>query len=339
MNFKSLEVFYWVVNLNSFNKAAAKLHTTQPAVSQRIAALESDLGIRALDRTSRMVKPTAKGRVLYGYAERFMALHTEMMLKVAEEQAISGVIRLGVAETIVHTWLVEFLEQCRKRFPNVTIDFTVDITPTLRNELKSGELDMAFLLGSQQDAELVEAPLCSYELNFISAPFLKVGKEPLSNASIAAQPLITFPKRTYPYTYLSQELTTPDHGAPRIFTNWSLSTIVRMTEDGYGIGVVPPACRAEGTGAGAAQDTDDPDAAARPFFCGGLCAWKRRTHQGRAGRLGSGDRAQVDRRASAQVPTSVGAGDERGTRIRNIPEMKSLKSGGSRCFQREAIDE
>lgn len=239
MNFKSLEVFYWVVNLSSFNKAAAKLHTTQPAVSQRIAALESDLGIRALDRTSRAVKPTAKGRVLYGYAERFMALHTEMMMTVAEERAISGVIRLGVAETIVHTWLVEFLEQCRKRFPHVTIDFTVDITPTLRNELKSGELDMAFLLGSQQDAELVEAPLCSYELNFISAPFLKVGKEPLSNASIAAQPLITFPKRTYPYTYLSQELTTPDHGAPRIFTNWSLSTIVRMTEDGYGIGVVP----------------------------------------------------------------------------------------------------
>lgn len=239
MNFKSLEVFYWVVNLSSFNKAAAKLHTTQPAVSQRIAALEADLGIRALDRTSRVVKPTAKGRVLYSYAERFMALHTEMMLNVAEEQAISGVIRLGVAETIVHTWLVEFLEQCRKRFPNVMIDFKVDITPTLRDELKSGELDMAFLLGAQPDAELIEAPLCDYELNFVSAPSLKMGKEPLSNASITAQPLITFPKRTYPYTYLSQQLSTPDHGAPRILTNWSLSTIVRMTEDGYGIGVVP----------------------------------------------------------------------------------------------------
>jgi len=239
MNFKSLEVFYWVVNLSSFNKAAAKLHTTQPAVSQRIAALEAELGIKALDRSSRAVKLTAKGRVLYDYAERFMALHSEMMIKVAEEQAVSGVIRLGVAETIVHTWLVEFLEQCRKRYPNVIIDFVVDITPTLREDLKSGELDMAFLLGPLQDDALVEMPLCSYELNFLSAPSLKLGKEPLSNSAVAAQPLITFPKRTYPYTFLRHELTTPEHGAPRIFTNWSLSTIVRMAEDGYGVCVVP----------------------------------------------------------------------------------------------------
>lgn len=239
MNFKSLEVFYWVVNLASFNKAAAKLHTTQPAVSQRIATLERELGIRALDRSSRSVKLTAKGRVLYDYAERFMALHAEMMHKVAEEQAVSGVIRLGVAETIVHTWLVEFLEQAQQQYPNLIIDIVVDITPTLREAVRTGELDMAFLLGPQTDGDLVETALCSYALNFLSAPTLKLGKEPLSNEDVAAHPLITFPKRTYPYTYLHQELTTPDRGAPRIFTNWSLSTIVRMAEDGFGVCVVP----------------------------------------------------------------------------------------------------
>ncbi|OZI37408.1 LysR family transcriptional regulator [Bordetella genomosp. 10] len=239
MNLKSLEIFYWVVNLSSFNKAAAKLHTTQPAVSQRIAALEEELGIRALDRSSRAVKLTAKGRVLYDYAERFLALHAEMMQEVAEAHLVSGVLRLGVAETIVHTWLVEFLEQCRHKYPNLTVDIVVDITPKLRDDVKSGELDMAFLLGPQQDGELVEEPLCSYELNFFSAPSFKVGKEPLSISDIVAHPLLTFPKRTYPYTFLRQALMTPEHGAPRIFTNWSMSTIVRMAEDGFGVCVVP----------------------------------------------------------------------------------------------------
>jgi DNA-binding transcriptional LysR family regulator len=239
MNFKSLEVFYWVVNLSSFNKAAVKLHTTQPAVSQRIASLEAELGVKALDRSSRAVKLTAKGRVLYDYAERFMALHSEMMLKVAEDQAVSGLVRLGVAETIVHTWLVEFLEHAQQKYPNLSIDIVVDITPTLRESVKAGELDMAFLLGPQLDDELIETELCSYELNFLSAPSLKLGKEPLSNSEVAAHPLITFPKRTYPYTYLRQELTTPEYGAPRFFTNWSLSTIVRMAEDGFGVCVVP----------------------------------------------------------------------------------------------------
>eukprot|EP01035_Chromulina_nebulosa_P046462 gene46462-62940_t len=50
VDFKAIETFLWVVKLGSFRGAAQKLNTTQPAISQRIAQLERDLGVRLLQR-------------------------------------------------------------------------------------------------------------------------------------------------------------------------------------------------------------------------------------------------------------------------------------------------
>ena len=52
MNFKRLETFIWVATLGSFRKAAEHQHTTQPAISNRIAALEDELGVRLFERES-----------------------------------------------------------------------------------------------------------------------------------------------------------------------------------------------------------------------------------------------------------------------------------------------
>lgn len=72
-DFRSLEVFYWVAKLSSFRRASEKVNTTQPAVSQRIAALEHEYGT-LFERRSRDVALTERGRLLLGFAERFLAL-------------------------------------------------------------------------------------------------------------------------------------------------------------------------------------------------------------------------------------------------------------------------
>ena len=94
MNLKNLEAFYWVVTLNSFNKAATKLQTTQPAVSQKITSLENDLGFKVLDRSFRQLKPTHKGMTLFKYAEKVMRLETDLVAELTENQHLTGTIRL-----------------------------------------------------------------------------------------------------------------------------------------------------------------------------------------------------------------------------------------------------
>lgn len=240
VDFRSLEIFYWVSQLESFSKAAERLNTTQPAVSQRIAALEAELKTRLFARTSRSISLTEKGRVLVDYAERFLRLRAAMMEAVATRDAMSGVVRLGVAETIVQTWLSRFIERAHAVYPNVLIDLTVDITPVMRDALVSRELDLAFLLGPITEPNMANLDLGSYRLAVVAASDLEVGPEPLPLRDILKYPIITYPKSTYPYTFLRETLSVPEMGTPRIFSNSSLSTIIRMTEDHIGLSVIPP---------------------------------------------------------------------------------------------------
>ena len=237
---RSLEIFYWVAKLKSFRGAADLLHTTQPAVSQRVAALETEFGLKLFDRTARAVTLTPKGRELLDHAERMLRLRAEMMRTVAAPAALGGLLRLGVSETIVHTWLARFIERVNATYPRIVLDIVVDVSPNLRDALVAHGLDLALLLGPISQPHLINYDLCQYPLAFVVRSDVDLGPEPVPLERLIETPIITFPKTTRPYIALRDSLTRADLPPPRIFSSSSLSTIVRMTEDGIGISAIPP---------------------------------------------------------------------------------------------------
>ncbi|MNY96297.1 HTH-type transcriptional regulator GltR [compost metagenome] len=239
MNLKNLEAFYWVVTLNSFNKAATKLQTTQPAVSQKITSLENDLGFKVLDRSFRQLKPTHKGMTLFKYAEKFMRLETDLVAELTESQHLTGTIRLGVSETIVYTWLVEYIEKVQKEFPKISVEIVVDLTPNLQEGVRTGDLDMAFLLGPTLAFECVEQALCDFELSFLAAPSFKGGVGQMSFKALMSHTILTYPKITYPYKELKAKMKEQALDEPLSITSYSLATLLRLAEQGLGIAVVP----------------------------------------------------------------------------------------------------
>ena len=239
MNLKNLEAFYWVVTLNSFNKAATKLQTTQPAVSQKITSLENDLGFKVLDRSFRQLKPTHKGMTLFKYAEKFMRLETDLVAELTENQHLTGTIRLGVSETIVYTWLVEYIEKVQKEFPKVSVEIVVDLTPNLQEGVRTGDLDMAFLLGPTLAFECVEQALCDFGLSFLAAPSFKGGVGQMSFKALMSHTILTYPKITYPYKELKAKMKEQALDEPLSITSYSLATLLRLAEQGLGIAVVP----------------------------------------------------------------------------------------------------
>ena len=130
-DFKAIETFMWVVTLGSFRGAAQKLNTTQPAISQRIAQLEREVGVKLLQRDRRMVLPTPSGRQMMVYAEKLIGLRSEMLAEIGDRSAMRGVLRLGVAETIVHTWLSQLIKSVNHAYPNLSLEIEVDITSNL----------------------------------------------------------------------------------------------------------------------------------------------------------------------------------------------------------------
>jgi DNA-binding transcriptional LysR family regulator len=241
VDFKALETFLWVVTLGSFRGAAHKLNTTQPAISQRIAQLERELGVRLLQRDHRMASPTPSGRHLMLYAEKLIGLRAEMMSAVSDQSGMRGVLRLGVAETIVHTWLPRLLKQVNQVYPNLSLEIEVDITPNLRGRLLAQEIELAFLLGPIAASTVRSLVLCDYPIAFVASPKLGLGQGTLSVNELAKFPIITFPRRTQPYEIVRSLFNKPELPPIRLHASASLGTVIHMANEGLGIAVIPTA--------------------------------------------------------------------------------------------------
>ena len=106
MDLAELQVFLTVASERSFSRAAAKLHRTQPAVSQAIRRLEDELGERLFDRSSKQGALTEAGRVLRDYAQRLMRLSEEAEQAVRELRDLRrGRVLIGANEAAVHALL------------------------------------------------------------------------------------------------------------------------------------------------------------------------------------------------------------------------------------------
>lgn len=237
-----MEVFFWVARLGGFRRAAEKLGTAQPAVSARVAALEAALGARLLDRGQRRpLALTPEGLRLLGYAERLLALRAEMEAAFDGTAALAGTLRLGVAETMVHTVLSPLLRRLHDLHPRLQVDIVVDVSTSLRAMLLAGEVELALLLGPVAAPGIRDLVLCEHPLAWVAAPGLAdgLGPEPLDIAALARVPVITYARGTPPFQQVRDLFA--GGPAPRVFANASLASIVRMVLDGIGVGVIAPA--------------------------------------------------------------------------------------------------
>jgi DNA-binding transcriptional LysR family regulator len=239
VDFKSIETFLWVVTLGSFRGAGQRLNTTQPAISQRIAQLEREMGVKLLNRDHRVASPTPSGRQLMVYAEKLISLRSEMMAQVGDRSAMRGVLRLGVAETIVHTWLPRLIKSVNTAHPNLSLEIEVDITPNLSARLLGQEIELAFLLGPLSASSVRNRVLCDYPIGFLASPSLGLGSGPLKVQDLAKFPIITFPRKTQPYEIVRSLFNRPDLPPIRLHASASLATVIHMAIEGLGIAVIP----------------------------------------------------------------------------------------------------
>jgi DNA-binding transcriptional LysR family regulator len=258
LDFRSIETFLWVVKLGSFRGAAQRLNTTQPAISQRIAQLERELGVKLLNRDHRVASPTPSGRQMMVYAEKLIGLRSEMIAEIGDRSAMRGVLRLGVAETIVHTWLTRLVKSVNEVYPNLSLEIEVDITPNLSARLLAQEIELAFVVGPLSASGVQSRELCDYPIGFLASPALGLGNGTVTRHELARFPMITFLRKTVPYEAVRAVFDRPDLPPIRLHASASLSTVIHMAIEGLGIAVIPSAIVANELADGRLQllDTD-----------------------------------------------------------------------------------
>jgi DNA-binding transcriptional LysR family regulator len=151
-----LATFIRAAELGGFTAAARALGLTQAAVSQRIQALESALGVSLFQRRAGRVALTEAGRRLYPFAERILALHRDAAREVAGHKLpLSGELSLAASSIPGEHLLPDLLAAFQARYPHVQVRATVADSRAVLRQVEHGQADVG-LVGGRLDGETLE---------------------------------------------------------------------------------------------------------------------------------------------------------------------------------------
>ncbi len=241
MNVRFLETLICLAKLRNFRQTAEKLHTTQASVSNRIASLEQDFGVALFNRGPLGVALTPEGEKALAHAERIVKLVQNMERDMADNRIVGGTIRIGVIDTIVHSWLPQFLSRTHQLYPKISIELTSDTTQNLSEQLQKGNLDLSFQGAPVGREDMLDTALCSFPMRWVASPMLGVGIGPLEVSDLARFPIISFARGSAPHRTLLQLFSAPTFESVQIHSMTSVAAMIRLAVEGFGISVLPPA--------------------------------------------------------------------------------------------------
>ena len=125
INYELYKVFYYVAKTLSFSEASKKLYISQSAVSQSIKALEKKLDQNLFIRSTKRVKLTPEGEILFKHIEPAINLIIRGEYQIMDANSLNGgQLRIGASDTICRYYLVPYLKEFHEHFPNVHIKVT-----------------------------------------------------------------------------------------------------------------------------------------------------------------------------------------------------------------------
>lgn len=172
MDSTDLNFFAAVAMAGGIGRAANDLHTVQSNVTQRIRALEVQLGVQLFHRSKKGVTLTSMGSRLLPYAKRISELLAEAQRAVKDEASPSGELRIGAMETTAALRLPPLLTHYAIAYPDVDVQIETGPTASLVDAVLSRKLDGAFVSAPVTHGELACKPIVDEELVLITPPMV-----------------------------------------------------------------------------------------------------------------------------------------------------------------------
>ena len=169
MELTDLLTFSAVARNGGITRAAEELNTVQSNVTQRVKALEAEIGTALFERHSRGMTLTGAGRRLLPYAQRMAVLSREAVLAARDDGEPKGPLAIGSLETTAAVRLPMLLAEFHRRFPAVRLTLKTATTADLVAAVLDGALDGAFVAGPIEHADLTATLAFREELVLVSA--------------------------------------------------------------------------------------------------------------------------------------------------------------------------
>ena len=237
-------VFYTVARCGSLTRAAEELYISQPAVSQAVKQLETQLKTPLFHRTHRGMELTAQGgELVFGDVERALGLLNGVEEKLAElKNSATGTLRIGASETIFQYVLSDKIVAFHKQYPKVKFELLSDVSPRTIERLKTDRCDIAFLnLPIEEDPEITVTDSIELlnDIFIAGEAFSALRGRPLTIWDLQNYPLLLMEQHTVARAALehfAQSLGVQLHPVIEV-DSWGF--MKRLVVDGMGIGCIP----------------------------------------------------------------------------------------------------
>ncbi len=235
-----IEIFLEVASQQSFAGAAKTLGMTGPAVSKQVMALEEELGVKLLNRTTRMVALTEEGAL---YAER--ARHAIEELKEAATQIHdmkakpAGTLKVNVPMSFGHMHLLPLLSGFAKKYPDITLDISLEDRMV---DVVSEGFDVVIRIGALQDSSLIVRTLAACPIIPVASPeYLAKHGTPQKPSELKNHRIILYTRNSAgtEWRYRGPDGKTGSTQFDGIFKTNTAEMMTQAALDGIGIALLP----------------------------------------------------------------------------------------------------
>jgi len=240
LDMRDWEAFASLVALRQFGRAAEDLGVTQSAISQRIAKLEADLGLKVLHRSNMGVEPTDAGRALLPHAKALLAAKRNALEAAAAlKKDGSRPVRLILSNAIAHTDLLPRLRQALEQGAGSGFEVDVETADEIETRLVNREYDFAITTLQVSRDGLRQERMTTLPMGVAIPKEIKLDR--VSMAELCKHPLLTIPRDTEPDLFDALIVAAAQAGQRlRIARSVvSFPSILAMVALGKGWGMVP----------------------------------------------------------------------------------------------------
>jgi DNA-binding transcriptional LysR family regulator len=238
----SLIMFAKVVEANSFSEAARRLKVPISTVSRRIAELESQLGVRLLERSTRSLRLTDIGSELLQHAQRSGEIGQAVADIVSTRRSnVAGELKLSAPPSISDSLLVPLINGFQASYPKVRVQ--VLVTDRYVDHIVEA-VDLVFRFGVLRHSTLIARKILTYRHRLVASPaYLGQHKPPESPQDLLGHRLLAFsyrkPRNSWTFTHVNGKDRETLGFQPHLSMN-DYTGLAHAMLAGAGIGDLPP---------------------------------------------------------------------------------------------------
>lgn len=242
INYEYYKIFYYVAKYKNLTQAAEVLHNSQPNISRTIKLLEHEFDCNLIVRSNRGISLTPEGEQLYSHIKIVVE-----QIQTAEEEILKssglqkGIVTIGTSETALRMVLLPVLKSFQKKYPQIRIRISNNLTNLAINSVKNELVDFAVLAASADRLKpLITYPVLEVKDILLGGPsYAYLADTQLSLSELSSYPLICLGEDTMTYQFYDDFYRRHNLILKPELEAATIEQVLPMIKSDLGIGFVP----------------------------------------------------------------------------------------------------